>query len=98
MFKDRMLTCCNCSAEFIFSAGEQDFFHTKGLTNEPKRCQNCRVLVRAIRNGLEADKTTIVDCADCGAATRVPFRPTGRKPVYCSDCFRSNKLVDSMAG
>ncbi len=27
-------------------------------------------------------------CAACGADCRVPFKPNGRKPVHCSDCFR----------
>jgi CxxC-x17-CxxC domain-containing protein len=27
-------------------------------------------------------------CARCGSETQVPFRPTGARPVYCSDCFR----------
>ena len=27
-------------------------------------------------------------CDSCGKEARVPFRPTGTKPVYCSDCFR----------
>jgi CxxC-x17-CxxC domain-containing protein len=26
-------------------------------------------------------------CATCGREALVPFRPTGAKPVYCSDCF-----------
>ena len=26
-------------------------------------------------------------CADCGQSCQVPFRPTGDKPVYCSNCF-----------
>ena len=26
-------------------------------------------------------------CAKCQKPCRVPFRPTGEKPVYCSDCF-----------
>jgi CxxC-x17-CxxC domain-containing protein len=30
-------------------------------------------------------------CAACKKACEVPFRPNGEKPVYCSDCFRSNK-------
>lgn len=29
-------------------------------------------------------------CSDCGNECEVPFRPTGDKPVYCSDCFRRN--------
>ena len=27
-------------------------------------------------------------CSSCGREARVPFRPSGAKPVYCSDCFR----------
>ena len=27
-------------------------------------------------------------CARCGKETQVPFRPSGARPVYCSDCFR----------
>ena len=26
-------------------------------------------------------------CGNCGKDCQVPFRPTGDKPVYCSDCF-----------
>ena len=26
-------------------------------------------------------------CATCGEACEVPFRPSGDKPVYCSQCF-----------
>lgn len=26
-------------------------------------------------------------CENCGNACEVPFRPTGEKPVYCSNCF-----------
>ena len=26
-------------------------------------------------------------CAQCGKDTQVPFRPSGDRPVYCSDCF-----------
>ena len=26
-------------------------------------------------------------CSSCGNVARVPFRPRGDKPVYCSDCF-----------
>ena len=31
-----------------------------------------------------------VVCDKCGERCEVPFKPTGDKPVYCSDCFRSN--------
>lgn len=28
-------------------------------------------------------------CGDCGKQCQVPFRPTGKHPVFCSDCFRN---------
>jgi CxxC-x17-CxxC domain-containing protein len=28
-------------------------------------------------------------CSECGRECEVPFRPTGDKPVYCSDCFKN---------
>ena len=27
-------------------------------------------------------------CAKCGQECEVPFRPSGGKPVYCSNCFQ----------
>ena len=30
-------------------------------------------------------------CSSCGKEAQVPFRPTNGKPVYCSDCFRSQR-------
>jgi CxxC-x17-CxxC domain-containing protein len=30
-------------------------------------------------------------CAECGKTCQVPFRPSGDKPVYCSDCFASKR-------
>ncbi len=30
-------------------------------------------------------------CSECGKNCEVPFRPTGDKPVYCSDCFSSKR-------
>lgn len=30
-------------------------------------------------------------CANCGKTASVPFRPSGSKPVYCSDCFEARR-------
>lgn len=29
-------------------------------------------------------------CSKCGKQCQVPFRPTGSKPVFCSECFGQN--------
>jgi len=39
---DRTLTCRDCGQDFIWTAGEQEFFVQRGLTNEPRRCPDCR--------------------------------------------------------
>jgi CxxC-x17-CxxC domain-containing protein len=40
--------------------------------------------------GRDFDRPTMTQatCAKCGKSCEVPFKPNGRKPVYCSDCFR----------
>ncbi len=30
-------------------------------------------------------------CGECGKKCQVPFRPTGQKPVYCSECFENHR-------
>lgn len=34
-------------------------------------------------------------CSNCGKECEVPFKPTGSKPVYCRDCFRTLGESDS---
>ena len=34
-------------------------------------------------------------CDECGKDCQVPFRPSGDKPVYCSDCFEKKGGSDS---
>lgn len=41
-YANKTLTCRDCGAEFIFTAGEQEFYAQKGFTNEPTRCPSCR--------------------------------------------------------
>ena len=41
-YADKTLTCRDCGMEFVFTAGEQEFYAQKGFTNEPTRCPSCR--------------------------------------------------------
>jgi CxxC-x17-CxxC domain-containing protein len=34
-------------------------------------------------------------CSECGKDCKVPFKPSGEKPVYCSDCFEKKGGSDS---
>ena len=94
--------------EFTFTAGEQEFYQQRGLTNEPGRCPECRQARKAQQGGggyssgggggyssgggggyeRAPRQMFAAVCSQCGKDTQVPFRPTGARPVYCSDCFR----------
>ncbi len=95
MYQDEKIVCRDCGQEFIFSAGEQEFYATKGFANKPARCPDCRKAFKAQRNGDNAGRSErkLFDtvCADCGAETKVPFKPNGTRPVYCSKCYENHR-------
>ncbi len=41
-FQDKSIQCSQCGTTFTFTAGERRFYESKGLTNEPGRCPQCR--------------------------------------------------------
>ena len=88
-FVDRELTCIACGAEFVFTAGEQLFFHDKQFTNDPKRCKQCKA--KRKRGGGRVRPETRTTCAECGTVTTVPFKPTQGRPVLCRSCFEKTK-------
>jgi len=90
--EDKILKCKECGADFVFSAGEQAFYAEKGLVNEPSRCRECRVRRKEQRQEANRQLYDAV-CSNCGGATRVPFKPTGKKPIYCRDCMTANRRM-----
>lgn len=87
MLEDREISCQDCGSKFVFTAGEQLFFVSKRLRNEPKRCANCRLVVRFRRKGHDLQKLYDTVCGQCGAPAKVPFTPRGHKPVFCVSCL-----------
>src|SRR5690349_5034414 len=105
-FQDRVLKCVDCGAEFVFTAGEQLFFHDKQFKNEPKRCKACKTKraqqVGAGHNGAAAGGNyqkveTRTTCSGCGKETTVPFKPTQGRPVFCRECFQQRKASAATA-
>ncbi len=92
-FQDKSIQCSDCGATFTFTAGEQEFFGSKGYTNAPKRCPSCRRARKSERNGnsgygYRAQREMFpAICDECGKDTEVPFEPSEGRPVYCSDCY-----------
>ena len=100
---DKALVCRDCGATFTFTVGEQAFYASRGLLNQPTRCPSCR---SARKTGRSSEEDSYVhygsaasfggrtprqmhpaQCAECGQMTEVPFLPRGERPVYCSECY-----------
>lgn len=90
-FVDRVLKCADCGSEFVFTAGEQLFFHDKQFKNDPKRCKNCKA--KRSRSGGAARSETKTVCSECGHETTVPFKPTQGRPVLCRQCFQGKRTA-----
>ena len=97
-FQDKTLTCRDCGQEFIWTAGEQEFYASRGLQNAPTRCPADRAARRAQGGGRGGGggyggqrEMFTATCSNCGREARVPFQPRGDKPVYCSDCFSKQR-------
>jgi CxxC-x17-CxxC domain-containing protein len=94
-FEDLTLNCIDCGKDFIWTDGEQLFFHDKGLKNPPKRCKPCKqaknerlnAIANAQASGIKQKIEVIVNCARCENQTTVPFYPSQGRPVYCRSCF-----------
>jgi CxxC-x17-CxxC domain-containing protein len=98
-FQDRTIKCVDCGEDFIWTAGEQVFFHDKGLKNEPKRCKTCKqakndrlsAIAAAQATGVRQRIEVSVQCAQCGQQTTVPFYPSQGRPVFCRSCFLASR-------
>ncbi len=98
-FQDKALTCIDCGNDFVFTAGEQLFFHDKQFKNEPKRCKYCKAK-RAAAFGANGQAPapvynkveTRTICSHCNKETTVPFRPTQGRPVLCRECFQQGRV------
>ena len=89
MYEDKTLVCKECNEEFVFTAGEQEFYAERGFQNEPQRCKTCRDNRKAAAKGPREFFTAV--CAECGGEAKIPFEPKTERPVYCSDCFAKTR-------
>src|SRR5437773_1977666 len=82
-YQDKVLTCKDCGTEFVFTAGEQEFFASRGLMHPPGRCASCRAS-RKSRMGGDSPSTSSFSTGDGG------YRPARIQremhPAVCSNC------------
>jgi CxxC-x17-CxxC domain-containing protein len=98
-YEDRKLICRDCQKEFVWSAGEQSFFETKGF-GAPSRCTECRKKNKMQRNSPAATATVSnsvheITCSVCGKVSEVPFKPRNPQGVLCADCFAKQNPVSA---
>ncbi len=55
-FNDITLVCKDCGEEFVWTAGEQAFYHEKGFTNPPARCPEHRAKRKAERKARQNNR------------------------------------------
>jgi CxxC-x17-CxxC domain-containing protein len=48
VYSDKVMTCADCSQDFVFTARDQEFYADRGFT-EPRRCPSCRASRKAAR-------------------------------------------------
>jgi CxxC-x17-CxxC domain-containing protein len=81
-FADKALVCRDCNGSFVFTAGEQEFYASKGLQNEPVRCPSCRAARKNARSTEEEDGYVRYGAfASFGGRT-----PRQMHPATCADC------------
>lgn len=106
-FIDRLLKCCDCGNEFVFTAGEQLFFFDKQFKNDPKRCKLCKAKRAGLGRSANPDAAaaaalplsrteTRTKCSACGIDTTVPFKPTQGRPVLCRSCFQLKRVPSAV--
>ena len=71
MYEDKTLVCKECGKEFVFTAGEQEFYAERGFQNEPQRCRPAATPARTL------------PVARVNTSPR-PALPAAAKPVFRS--------------
>lgn len=88
-YQDKNITCKDCGTEFVWTAGEQEFYAQKGFDNPPARCKDCRIKFKQQR--MQDRKMFDITCSNCGKAGQVPFEPRDPTSVLCADCFAKSR-------
>jgi CxxC-x17-CxxC domain-containing protein len=88
-FQDQNLVCKDCGKQFVWTAGEQEFYAQKGFNNPPFRCGECRTKRKAER--MSERTMTKITCSKCGKEDEVPFVPRKGTGVLCRACFAAER-------
>ena len=106
-FTDKTIECADCAQQFTHSAQDQQFYAERQFSEPRRcpTCRAIRKSQRGdsagggtsygsgggYSDGYGQREMFTATCDSCGGQARVPFKPTGSKPVYCSECFSTRR-------
>ena len=85
-FQDRPLQCLDCKNEFVFSAGEQEFFEKKGFREIPKRCKPCRDARKSKRSDSGGAAAGFGHANNGHGGDRIPRSEREQHDATCASC------------
>jgi CxxC-x17-CxxC domain-containing protein len=88
-FQDKTLVCRDCGQDFVFTAGEQEFYQQRGLTNEPGRCADCRRARKAQQGGGSYSSGNSYGGGGGGGYERAPRQMFD---AVCSSCGKETQV------
>ena len=91
-YADKTLTCRDCGSPFTFTGGEQEFYASKGLLNQPTRCQSCRAQKKMVRTNYEAEEDTTTYVRYGAFASFGGRTPRQMHPTVCADCGQATEV------
>jgi len=94
-FKDKHIPCKDYGGEFVFTAGEQEFYAQKGFTNEPTRCPAGRRARKEGRNLTDITGGRVCPTMYRGMAAS-PTKPSRRaaRPVHGVPMTGRARMID----
>ena len=89
-YQDKTLVCRDCGQEFTFTAGEQEFYASRGLMNEPGRCPDCRAARKSQQGGGYGSSYSSGGGYSSGRGYE--RAPRQMYPAVCSQCGRETEV------
>ncbi len=89
MYNDKTLTCRDCNQNFVFTTGEQEFFASRGLNNEPSRCPECRAQRKQSQGSYGGGGYSSGGYSGGGGYER---REREMFPAVCSQCGKDTQV------
>ena len=86
---DKALVCRDCGTSFTFTAGEQAFYASRGLMNEPGRCPSCRSARKAGGSGSPFGDSYVHYGPFASFSGRTPRQ---MHPAVCAECNQMTEV------